>query len=169
MGPTYQGMLLERTKAQFNNLPTGARQLPEPRFQIGDDRRDSSPPFRLLDDRTLRLISYFPSLQRVADFVRNNPHDSGLPAAASIAGMTPSAFSRHFYGRTGMKFCDFSKRVRIECALAALEYSNHSVAQLAELSGYSPCAFSRNFKQLVGTTPSEYRRTLVSGFRTSPT
>lgn len=123
------------------------------------DGEAGSIPSRLLDDGTLWRLQYFQRLQRAAALVLDRCGDPvGLQAAASSAGMNPSAFSRYFAEKAGITFSHFRKVMRIERALRALESSDCTIAELADICGCSTATFSKSFKEILGVPPSEYRR-----------
>ena len=114
---------------------------------------------RLLDENVQRRIRYYPRIVEVARHVQASIPDSvRLENAAAIAGMTTCAFSRYFAEKVGVTFTEFVKTMRIEHALERLEEHDCAISQLAEQAGYRHGAFSRAFKDIVGSTPTEYRR-----------
>jgi transcriptional regulator GlxA family with amidase domain len=77
--------------------------------------------------------------------------------------MAPASFSRYFTEKIGLSFTALMKTLRIERALEELERHECSIELLACRSGYSSgWAFTRAFKEVLGETPSEYRRRLLS-------
>lgn len=75
------------------------------------------------------------------------------------AGMAPCSFSRYFAEKIGLPFSLALKVLRIERALHELENGDCSIELLASGCGYqSGCTFTRAFKRVIGSTPSEYRR-----------
>ena len=128
---------------------------------VGAPTIEHARPFqcRLLDEDVQRRIRYFPRLSAVAAYVKANITDPvRLDKAASVAGMSAGAFSRYFAEKTGLTFTEFLKTMRIEYALAQLEDRDCAISQLAAKVGYRHGAFSRAFKDVVGATPSQYRR-----------
>ena len=115
---------------------------------------------RLLADDVQRRLSYYPRALDAAHYVRSNLSGSvRLEDVADRAGMTASAFSRYFAEKTGITFSMLLKVLRIEHALDELESRDGAIAHVAERTGYqSNCTFSRAFKDVMGKTPSEYRR-----------
>jgi AraC-like DNA-binding protein len=85
--------------------------------------------------------------------------DVRLSTAARLAFMSEPTFSKYFKTATGMTFSNMVKKLRIAYARRLLDTTEHSVAQVAEMSGYHNMAnFNRQFLAEVGTTPSAYRR-----------
>lgn len=65
-------------------------------------------------------------------------------------------FSRYF---DDFSFGDYIRKLRIEKALHLLDNSNHSLAEIAYLTGFSDQShFTRIFKKVTGKNPSEYRK-----------
>jgi len=85
--------------------------------------------------------------------------DIRLSTAARLAYMSEPTFSKYFKSATGMTFSSMVKKLRIAYSRRLLDTTDHSVAQVAEMSGYHNMAnFNRQFLAEVGTTPSAYRR-----------
>jgi transcriptional regulator GlxA family with amidase domain len=126
---------------------------------------DTAPAFysRLLADDVQRRIAYFPRTLAVAVYVRNHIGEAiRLETVAEIAGMTSCAFSRYFAEKAGITFSTLVKTLRIEQALLDLEAQDGAISALATRTGYqSCCTFSRAFKDVMGQSPSEYRRRML--------
>ena len=120
---------------------------------------------RLLPDDVRRRLAYYPRALEAAHYVRENLRGSiRLDDVAERAGMTACAFSRYFAEKIGITFSMLVKTLRIERALEELEVCDGAIADLAEQTGYqSGCTFSRAFKEIMGTTPSAYRRRVLVG------
>jgi transcriptional regulator GlxA family with amidase domain len=118
---------------------------------------------RLLAADVQRRLTYHRRTLAAALYVRANLAETiRLDDVAEVAGMTPSAFSRYFAEKVGMTLSTVIKTLRIERALEELERRDSPIATLAEKTGYqSCCTFSRAFKEIMGETPSEYRRNLL--------
>jgi len=73
--------------------------------------------------------------------------------------VTPDHFGRIFRKYVGTAPGEFVLRARLDAAMGLLRSSSHSVTRIAELLGYTDVyAFSRQFKQKTGRTPTAYRR-----------
>jgi AraC-like DNA-binding protein len=73
---------------------------------------------------------------------------------ARRAGMSASAFHRHFRAVTAMSPLQFQKRVRLQEARSLLVARPGDVAGVGHLVGYdSPSQFSREYRRLFGTPP----------------
>ncbi|MDW6002373.1 helix-turn-helix transcriptional regulator [Vibrio mangrovi] len=77
---------------------------------------------------------------------------------------TPSYFSKLFRQATGIGFRDYVCRKRIERAQKLLQtHKENHISQIAYQCGYRDVSyFSRLFKKITGTTPSEYRQRFFS-------
>jgi transcriptional regulator GlxA family with amidase domain len=126
---------------------------------------DIAPSFRsrLLDEDVQRRILYYPRTLAAATYVRANIGSSiRLDTAAELAGMTRCAFSRYFTEKIGITFSTLVKTLKIEHALARLESRDSAISMLAVQTGYqSCCTFSRAFKDVMGQSPSQYRRRML--------
>lgn len=65
-------------------------------------------------------------------------------------------FSKYF---DDLSFGDYIRKLRIEKAMTLLNTSNHSLAEIAYLTGFSDQShFNRIFKKFTGRNPSEFRK-----------
>jgi AraC-like DNA-binding protein len=79
--------------------------------------------------------------------------------AASVAGMSPAAFSRLFSRGIGRSFSDHLTDVRLAAARQRLRHTDMPVTAIAHRCGFANLAnFDRRFRAATGTTPSAYRR-----------
>jgi AraC-like DNA-binding protein len=96
-----------------------------------------------------------------------NPGDHGWPTPQHVAravGLSYDNFRKQFAARTGVSPGQHQKRQRIERACAALYQGNEGFKELAEqLEFCDVFHFSKAFKQVVGLTPSEFRRKVRGG------
>jgi transcriptional regulator GlxA family with amidase domain len=75
---------------------------------------------------------------------------------ARLAGMSPSAFHRHFRAVTAMSPLQFQKRIRLQEARSLLVANAGDVAGVGHLVGYdSPTQFSREYRRLFGAPPGQ--------------
>jgi AraC-like DNA-binding protein len=82
-----------------------------------------------------------------------------VPTLACIAHVSPSHFSRSFKATFGETPHRYLQRRRIERAMALLRDTATPVTDAALLIGFSSLGtFSRTFHDIVGVSPSEYRR-----------
>ncbi|MFI1521075.1 GlxA family transcriptional regulator [Kitasatospora cineracea] len=83
---------------------------------------------------------------------------------ARHAAVSPRTFSRRFVEDTGYTPMQWVLRARVDLARELLERSEHSVERIAAETGLGTGANLRaHFQQILGTTPSEYRRTFTRG------
>jgi transcriptional regulator GlxA family with amidase domain len=125
---------------------------------------------RLLADDVVRRILYYPRTLAAAVYVRDHVGEPiRLETAAALAGMTPCAFSRYFADKVGITFSTLVKTLRIEYALSHLEQRDGAISALAVRTGYqSCCTFSRAFKDIMGQSPSAYRRRMLFANANAP-
>lgn len=68
-------------------------------------------------------------------------------------------FSKYF---DDLSFGDYIRKLRIERAIQLLRDTDHSLSEIAYLTGFSDQShFTRIFKKVIGQNPSTYRRNLV--------
>ncbi|MFD6415900.1 GlxA family transcriptional regulator [Streptomyces sp. NPDC060194] len=87
-----------------------------------------------------------------------------LDALAAQAGVSARTFSRRFVEETGYTPMQWVMRARVDLARELLERSERSVEQIAGDTGLGTGANLRlHFHRILGTSPSEYRRTFTDG------
>jgi len=80
-----------------------------------------------------------------------------LEEIANIANISPTAFCRYFKKHTGKSFLSFLNEIRIGHACKLMIEDNFSVSRTSLESGYNNLShFNKQFKRLMGLTPSEY-------------
>lgn len=96
------------------------------------------------------------------NFIDNNFHkDITLEDVSQAVNLSPYYFSKLFKSETGENFIDYLTRVRITKAKQLLNNRELSIKEICYTIGYSdPNYFSRNFKKIVGVTPTEFRERL---------
>jgi transcriptional regulator GlxA family with amidase domain len=83
-----------------------------------------------------------------------------LEILARHAAVSPRTFSRHFAADTGYPPMEWILRARVDMARELLERSALDIERIAAEAGLGTGANLRlHFRRLLGTTPSEYRRT----------
>ena len=95
-------------------------------------------------------------------------HHLGEPLSLEIlarqAAVSPRTFSRRFIEETGYTPMQWVMRARIDLARELLERSQRSIEQIANDVGLGTGTNLRtHFQRVLGTTPSEYRRTFTRG------
>ena len=92
--------------------------------------------------------------------VENYANEISAAQAAEMAGMSLSAFSRHFSHATGHNFIEFVNRVRVGQACGLLYSSDEQVTSICYTVGFKNVAnFNRHFLKIKGMTPTNYRET----------
>jgi transcriptional regulator GlxA family with amidase domain len=87
-----------------------------------------------------------------------------LDLLARQAAVSPRTFSRRFVEETGYTPMQWIMRARIDMARELLGRSERGVEQIAADVGLGTGANLRlHFQRILGTTPSEYRRTFAQG------
>ncbi len=87
-----------------------------------------------------------------------------LGVLARHAAVSPRTFSRRFVEDTGCTPMQWVMRARVDLARELLERSQRTVEQIATDTGLGTGANLRlHFQRILGTTPSEYRRTFTRG------
>ncbi|MFE7764423.1 GlxA family transcriptional regulator [Streptomyces sp. NPDC057438] len=87
-----------------------------------------------------------------------------LDTLARQAGVSARTFSRRFVEETGYTPMQWVMRARVDLARELLERSERGVEQIAADVGLGTGANLRlHFQRILGTTPSEYRRTFTRG------
>jgi transcriptional regulator GlxA family with amidase domain len=85
-----------------------------------------------------------------------------LLVLARHAAVSPRTFSRRFVEETGYTPMQWVMRARVDMARELLESSGRGVEQIAAEVGLGTGANLRqHFQRILGTTPSEYRRTFT--------
>ncbi len=87
-----------------------------------------------------------------------------LEVLARQAAVSPRTFSRRFVDDTGYTPMQWVLRARVDLARELLERSEHSIEQIATDVGLGTSANLRlHFHTILGTSPSDYRRTFAHG------
>ncbi|TFD52258.1 AraC family transcriptional regulator [Cryobacterium frigoriphilum] len=81
-----------------------------------------------------------------------------LGTAATLAGMSESAFSRYFTRSSGQNFTALVRKLRLAHAAKLLQQTGDPVARIALAVGYENLSnFNRQFLRELGETPTQYR------------
>ena len=96
---------------------------------------------------------------KVKNYINQNyQNEIRLSDVASLAGMSPSAFSRFFKLHTGRNLSDYIIDMRLGYASRMLVDSTHSIAEIGYSCGFNNLSnFNRIFKKKKGCSPSEFR------------
>lgn len=96
---------------------------------------------------------------KVKNYISQNyQNEIRLADVASLAGMSPSAFSRFFKLHTGRNLSEYIIDMRLGYASRMLVDSTHSIAEIGYGCGFNNLSnFNRIFKKKKGCSPSEFR------------
>jgi AraC-like DNA-binding protein len=84
--------------------------------------------------------------------------DLTMDQLAKVACYSPFHFHRIFQAIVGETVHAYVKRLRIETAAGKLRYTDRSVTEIAlDASFETPSAFTKAFKQFMGSSPKSYR------------
>jgi AraC-like DNA-binding protein len=103
-----------------------------------------------------------PGIQRALEIIRDrNGWIAEMDAVAREVGMSRPRFFARFKAETGLSPVLYANHCRVECAAAALEQQELSLADLSIGLGFSEQAnFTRFFRRHFGAPPGIYRRGL---------
>ena len=100
-------------------------------------------------------------ISKAITYTKDNLSDSTLSvqAAADIAGMSVTYFSRLFKEETGTSYVQYLTRLRMEKAKILLDEQLHSASVICERVGYADYPhFSKTFKKIYGIAPADYSK-----------
>lgn len=111
-------------------------------------------------DSTVVFSKNLEKINKIYEYVFQNIQEGiKLDEAASLLNMAPSSFCRFFKKKTDITFMEYVKRVRVGMAAKLLAESDRQITQICFESGYNNLAnFNHYFKNIMGKTPSEYRK-----------
>ncbi len=111
----------------------------------------STQPVNEEDERLKRLIMQFVEVN-----IGNS--ETSIEDMASAVAMSRSGLSRKMKKLTGLSPAEFLREARIKHACRLLRETTRNVSEVAYACGFSdPKYFGKTFKQMVGSSPSEYR------------
>ncbi|MBR0407988.1 MAG: helix-turn-helix domain-containing protein [Clostridia bacterium] len=108
-------------------------------------------------DKSLSLIG--PALE----YMRSN-YDQALSMdqLAALCHISPTHFRRLFSSQMGASPLRFLHQLRIMKSCQLLRTTDKTIAEIATQAGYSSlCCFNQHFKQFMGCTPSEWKKSNV--------
>lgn len=93
---------------------------------------------------------------------RNHAKNISMQHVAALVGLTPNYFCSKFHKEVGQSFKQYLRGLQLNHAATLLRITDLSISRICEDSGFSsPTNFFRDFKEVYGMTPSQYRtRTL---------
>jgi transcriptional regulator GlxA family with amidase domain len=100
------------------------------------------------------------ALATTFDWMRQNlAADLSVTALARRAAMSSRSFARHFKEQTGITPARWVTQARIAEGQTLLETTGLPIERVAEAVGFgSPTAFRARFRERLGVTPQQYRR-----------
>lgn len=102
-------------------------------------------------------------LYRICQFVNDSLQEASLSQTdvAEVAGMSPAAFSRYFKAATQRTLTEYINELRVAFAARLLTDTDKSVLEISMDAGFGTTSnFYRQFKQLKGCGPRDYRHRL---------
>lgn len=105
------------------------------------------------------LTSKSRRIEKVCNYMKNHfTEDITLADVAQLVGMSDSAFSHFFKGKTNSTFIDYLNNLRITYACQLLVDTSQTVAEICYHCGFNNMSnFIRMFKRKKAMTPNEYR------------
>lgn len=97
---------------------------------------------------------------QIKNYIDANYSDNiTLNSLANMTHMNKYYMVHAFTKQTGLSPINYLMQKRLHMGKSLLESSNHSIADIAEMLGFSSQSyFSQAFKKAVGQTPAQYRR-----------
>lgn len=99
-------------------------------------------------------------IESAVGYIRKNCHkDISLSDVADFVNLNPSYLSRLFKEETGTPFIEYVRNTKMDLAKELLRNSNKKIYEICEALGYQNVQyFSTIFKNVVGMTPLEYKK-----------
>lgn len=99
-------------------------------------------------------------MNKVYEYVMLNFRQKiSLEEVAALTNMSLSSFSRYFKSRVNKSFSDFLAEIRIDYACKLLHEETINISQVGYESGFNTLSnFNRQFKEVTGQTPLQYRK-----------
>lgn len=104
--------------------------------------------------------SNFLQIYKVLQFVEEHyTEDFGVKEMAAVAGLSSDYMSKLFKNIIGMSPAEYARNFRLAKSMELLKTTDRSIAQISDDLGFTDISvFSRQFKQIVGTSPSAFRK-----------
>lgn len=108
-------------------------------------------------------------LRDIFIFVENHIDKScTLKGLSAELKYNASYLSRFFMKHVGIPYCEYVRNTKINHACLLLSDTDYSMNDIARKCGYeSPSSFNRSFRQVMGQSPTAYRREVAFGKRAS--
>jgi two-component system response regulator YesN len=166
----FQGIIAVLRHVFYESAPEKAEQIwksGEFIRQIGNiaDPGELPPIFAEIIDKLTGLITNGvnpeknPEIRAAVEYMKQNYHrDLSLTGIAMEVAISPGYLSKLFKEYRNQTVMDFLERIRIEQALKLLNESGLSIKEIAGKVGFKdPNYFSKVFKKVTHTSPSEFR------------
>lgn len=113
----------------------------------------------MLDNANISLEGV---IQATTYFHEHYREDINIESYIAGSGLSVSSFFRKFKHYTGVTPLQYLINIRLSNAKKLLETTDHSVSEIASLTGYDNALyFSRLFHRHIGMSPREYKRSTV--------
>ncbi len=115
----------------------------------------------LREGKCIPLAAPGKRLQNALKYVQQHHADPvlRLPEVAAACGLSPTYFSRVFTETVGCHFADYVQDCRLQHACTLLTTTSATVTDIAYEAGFAGLPhFFRAFRQKMGCTPAEYRK-----------
>ncbi|MCL3860817.1 AraC family transcriptional regulator [Actinotalea sp. K2] len=110
------------------------------------------------DRRALGRESVDPVQAAIEHLLANASSRVSLAELAGMAGLSESHFAVRFRRATGYGALEYQTRLRMGLARELLDTTDRTITSIARQVGYpDPLYFSRQFRRIHGTSPTEYR------------
>jgi YesN/AraC family two-component response regulator len=94
----------------------------------------------------------------IKDYVKQNPVEANLDAAAASVFLSPAYVSRYFRQKTSINFSKYLLKVKMEQAAVLLSDLKYKIYDISDRLGYTnPENFARSFRKFYHMSPKEYR------------
>ena len=115
--------------------------------------------------RYVDASAYSPLSQQIIRYLEEHyAEDLSLDSLAQVMGRNKSYLCAAFKNNTQFTILDCLSMIRIRRAAELVVYSEHSLAQVAQMCGFASVShFNRVFLKYVGITPGQCRRAYPSG------
>jgi len=114
-------------------------------------------------DKTRQTMDHEEKITQIMQYIwENYRQEISMTEIAEKVYLSRSVASRLFKQTTGENFPDYLKKLRLSGVRKALEQSDLSITQIALENGFSsPSVLNRTFREKMGMSPLEYRRTFL--------
>lgn len=113
-----------------------------------------------LKSKSIRSKDILEKLEKVLHYINNQYMENiTLEDAANIINFAPNYFVRYWKKYMGLSFHTYLNQVRISIAISMLLNGTQQINEISHQVGFHNVkTFNRIFKQITGTSPSQYRK-----------